>query len=1045
MMRLPYSPVAFIFQKILFACLGVLACSTHVYAQHQFFYKDVFDKYAGIEATPRCMVEDQDGFLWIGAQKGLYRFDGSLSRRVRFAPDDSLSDKNNDIRDLAIDNRQSILWLATSGGIFKYYLKSGISEHYSAEQFYARNEYTFPSCVSIYIDRQSFIWANFAAPGLSCIYNGGQGLQHYTCEPDSTPGEQKPPWANANSILCIAQDARQDSILWAGTKAGLIRFNRVTKKIRHFYYTLPDKLLESRANPMHHILPHVDGKIYLGTYNGGLLVFDPVFERFYHFLPHPESVHLPERKNNIDFLAPQSRTKLWVSNGKDLLLFDTKFRRFTKVAQNIDIDFIDQQGNFWGFGSGTLTLYHRGKNQINRIQYPDAEHFKVSDNLRLWEDTTAHKIYARVAGLSSIPVYDRLQNQWKLLTLAKPNKDKILGHVLEKTDRGLLVNDARQFYLLKPGAKKITPYPLSMPDNPGWIISMQSPDGNIYFTNTKGYLMVLKPGARDVDTYFRSHIGEPFSEHFLYPTVSGFDQRNRAWIICQGGFSIFDPATSQFIHIPNKPDPEHQFEQYRGFALDKTGRMWCEGANAIGWMNPDRPEQGIQERFDRTNGYALKDMAGGFFFDKKGMLWFNTADNLAKFDPTTRKLQLFEGFRNDHSSLLTGGELAFLNARGIGIIHPDSLQPNTEIPQPYIAWLKVFDKEKNLTGNLLAPEPLKLNPTENFFSIGFSALGFFNGSKLQFAYQLEGVDPKWVFPEPNVRLASYTGLKGGDYVFRLKVATSLGVWNETALEWPIHIGTPWWMTRWFKLLALGLSGLTLYILINNHLKQQKTLIENQRLLLEKEHTLRNERDRIASDMHDDLGAGLSTIRMLSLTAKYYTTTPEQIKRIDTIAQTAADVMEKMSEIVWVMNSKNDSLESTIAFICRYAGEYLDAHNIYLTYELPALRSAVVLSGIQRRNLLLAAKECLHNIVKHAEATEVRLLFSTHGFFHITIIDNGKGIPASILEAFKNGDKRLMGNGLHNLQQRMIALGGGVKISVHGITRIELQTGIKMAT
>jgi signal transduction histidine kinase len=374
-------------------------------------------------------------------------------------------------------------------------------------------------------------------------------------------------------------------------------------------------------------------------------------------------------------------------------------------------------------------------------------------------------------------------------------------------------------------------------------------------------------------------------------------------------------------------------------------------------------------------------------------------------------------------------------------MHPDSMRPDTAIPQPYIAWFKVFEKEQTLLGDLLSPREIRLKPEENFFTIGFSALGFYNGQTYRFAYKLEGFDRDWVYPEPGVRFAGYTGIKGGDYVFRLKVATSPGVWNEAALQWHIHVGTPWWATWWFRLAVLAAVLTATYYWMKSRFRHQQTLLENQRLQLEREQTLRQERDRIAAEMHDELGAGLSTIRLLSLVAKSQETDAHQLKRIEKIAQNAADVMGKMAEIVWVMNSRNDSLESFAAYVCRYAGEYLDTHNIYLLFEMPD--GKYILNSTQRRTILLAVKECLHNIVKHAGATEVKLYFVGNKRLKIIIADNGTGIPKEVLQRFQQRDPHLSGNGLYNLHQRMEKLGGKTTIENHHGTKITLDTGITL--
>jgi signal transduction histidine kinase len=264
------------------------------------------------------------------------------------------------------------------------------------------------------------------------------------------------------------------------------------------------------------------------------------------------------------------------------------------------------------------------------------------------------------------------------------------------------------------------------------------------------------------------------------------------------------------------------------------------------------------------------------------------------------------------------------------------------------------------------------------------------------------------------------------------VANSIGVWNENSLEWHIQVATPWWETTLFRLLVLAALVGAMYYVFRFRLQQQLIVLENQQLLLEKEITLRNERDRIAAEMHDDLGAGLSTIRFLSLLAKEKETDAVKAGRIDKIARSAAEVMEKMSDIIWVMNSRNDSLENFAGYFRRYAGEYLDTHGILLIFELPENLPPLLLSGEQRRALLLVLKECLHNVVKHAGASELHLQVSLNGCLEITLQDNGKGLPPTAENH---------GNGLSNIHRRVEALGGTARFENDNGVKVTLKTGI----
>ena len=162
-------------------------------------------------------------------------------------------------------------------------------------------------------------------------------------------------------------------------------------------------------------------------------------------------------------------------------------------------------------------------------------------------------------------------------------------------------------------------------------------------------------------------------------------------------------------------------------------------------------------------------------------------------------------------------------------------------------------------------------------------------------------------------------------------------------------------------------------------------------MLEKQQAVEKERTRIATDMHDDLGAGLSRIKFLSETIGIKKQKQEPIEdEISSIRNYTHEMIDKMGEIVWALNEKNDSLESIISYIRLFAVEYLSNNNLTCKVNLPAEISTIIVKGETRRNIFLSVKECLHNIVKHAGATEVDINISANHELVIRIHDNGKG-------------------------------------------------------
>ena len=182
-----------------------------------------------------------------------------------------------------------------------------------------------------------------------------------------------------------------------------------------------------------------------------------------------------------------------------------------------------------------------------------------------------------------------------------------------------------------------------------------------------------------------------------------------------------------------------------------------------------------------------------------------------------------------------------------------------------------------------------------------------------------------------------------------------------------------------------------------------------------------ERTRISKEMHDDLGASMTAIGLLSEVAKTRVD-PLAVPEVGKISAISAAMVTSMNEIIWSLNTRNDSLNGLIAYIRVYAREFMDNTSLTLKIEAEESPDEVTIRGVDRRNVFLTVKEALNNVVKHAHATEVTLRMAPHaipttgGIFHVDVCDNGQGFdPASLAHAHRNG--------LTNMQVRMQESGG----------------------
>jgi signal transduction histidine kinase len=256
----------------------------------------------------------------------------------------------------------------------------------------------------------------------------------------------------------------------------------------------------------------------------------------------------------------------------------------------------------------------------------------------------------------------------------------------------------------------------------------------------------------------------------------------------------------------------------------------------------------------------------------------------------------------------------------------------------------------------------------------------------------------------------------GNYNLRIKAMFPGGRYPEQELHYSFLINPPWWQTWWFRWGAVLLGVGLLALLIRNYYQRK---LARQKIYSEKQQAIEKERTRIATDIHDDLGSGLSRIRYLGETVKFKAAQKEDIRPdIEKIAVFSDEMVDKMNEIVWALNEKNDSLESIVAYIRAFAAEYFSNNNIPCTIQVPETIPVYIMKGETRRNIFLSVKECIHNIVKHAGATDADISMWVSDHLVIQIHDNGCGINWENLRPFSNG--------ITNVKKRMKDAGGSVQ-------------------
>jgi ligand-binding sensor domain-containing protein/signal transduction histidine kinase len=369
------------------------------------------------------------------------------------------------------------------------------------------------------------------------------------------------------------------------------------------------------------------------------------------------------------------------------------------------------------------------------------------------------------------------------------------------------------------------------------------------------------------------------------------------------------------------------------------------------------------------------------------------------------------------------GRLWFPTSKGFAVVNPEQMATNLVPPIVLMEELLV----DNVPPERAERGPVEIAAGKNRVDFHYTATSLTAPEKVRFKYRLEGLETDWQEAGTR-RLATYSRLPPGNYEFHVIACNNDGIWNEAGAVAAIKVLPFFWQTGWFLflsgagLVAAVFAAVRFVVTRRLHLKLAR---------LEREQMVQRERARIAKDIHDDLGANLTEIAILSELAQN-PDTPVADTRADLrkIVAKTESLTQMLDEIVWAVNPQRDTLENFVTYACTYAENFLHVGHLQCRLQLPPLVPDISLRTDVRHGLFLVVKEALNNVVKHAAASEVRIRMDMlPDEFIISISDNGKGFSAAPPVATEPGGGRTVaeGDGLGNMRHRIEGLGGRFEI------------------
>jgi signal transduction histidine kinase len=741
-----------------------------------------------------------------------------------------------------------------------------------------------------------------------------------------------------------------------------------------------------------------------------------------------------DNKGRVFILSGQKLFQ-YTGNGILKLYFDTH------LSENLNL-FIDSNDNFWltGKTSNQIYLIKNGElNRINLCQHAGRHTDTIAPVIRAVYEDRYRNIWMGTDGdgiLLNCP--DQVQ-----FNRADVGFTRCLewfdSHIWAGTfNNGIwkLSPDLAETERIRPDHFSNDIYFLDMASDAYgrlWIISRRGIEvidktGSVIFSKklscTIANFFTPSPGiiALVYDNnliMFKLSAGSPeiISHERYTPVATYLNTMDYYWLGNQFGLYRIskDQGYTPMVFDSNNPIYEKQVNHL----IFHHGKIWAATGNGI-------------ELF-KENGESLplpdflvplrEEMVYTLLSDKSGRIWFTGNRGLACIDEKKKHIVYFGSannlqsleFNNNACCFSPNGNMYFGGIRGVNGFNPQQFALDKPVPAVRLISLMVADtalaKGLPATGLKLQLARQAPNISGKVFCPDFS------GAQNQlFSFYLEGFHKEWGKPSNDASF-NFRDLPPGEYRLFAKNADALNNWSDPVEILLVSINPPFWKTWWFLVLMVSvIASVTAFIVKRiNSMRYRKRI-----LALEQQHAIEKERLRISKDMHDEVGASLTRISILSELARKQGGEPEKVEQvIGQISEIAGNVVDEMSEIIWAMNPRNDTLDGFAAYSRRYASSYLETADILISFHFTDPMPPLHMNAEIRRNVFLVIKEALHNIVKHAKARRVTLSIIFSGKqLCITLADDGVGID----DTHHPG-----GNSLINMKKRLDDIGGSFEL------------------
>lgn len=997
-----------------------------------------FERYSTDQGLSQSFVntltKDSAGFVWIGTQNGLNRFDGL--NFLTYYSDKSKAGalSNNYIWDIC-QGQKDKLWIGTKGAGLCLY------------QAHLNKFTSFPiDSLSNETTGQNSVRAIFKLKNSALLIATEEGLFSFDTINFKFKKLKNNQSGETLNLPVYSFHRVSDSEVLIGCLEQIFIYNEETEKL------YPVKNSTTIQGGIHAFAAYEKSDLWVGSGNG-LFQFKWIQDQdsldlIQHFQPdasRPDAI----TSSYISSLLFDEKNGLWIGTNDGLNFLNTQqieegFSHFKtdienqfSISNNLIYDILEvEPGVYWVATQDGVNQFSLNNSDFKKYKFNKEETGDCGTSAHgMIEDAQGTLLVCTEKGLTIIG------NNYSTLECLNKNsfpnmEDEFLVSISPgENDQFWIALRRGGFAKFKSGKNENTWEAFKLPAGKysqiGTNDLLADKNSNLWIASSG---LGLWKWDQITDTYysFTNSKGDSLSISGNYIFHLFEDHAERLWVsTADGGLCIMNRDAETFKCFKYDATNENSISSNMVLSVfeDSKNRIWACTADGLNLYS----EEGSFRRFYKKDGLP-NNLIYGMQEDSLGYLWLSTDQGLSKIKLDHENLTvknynkengLLNNEFNQHAFLkLKSGELVFGSKNGINYFKPSTLKGYEVIPKLVFTDFKIFNKSVSvnmeadqkefvLEQSINATSEIILPYNKNFIAFEYIGINFEEASSNQYAYLLEGLDEDWIYCGDR-KFANYPGLKPGTYTFKVKVANHDGLWTDAERAIKLVVKNPPWKT-WWAYLIYALSG---FLLVYGIFKYR--IYGIRKIEQTKQEERIKFRKKSAQDFHDEAGNQITKISLISEIAKRKSGDNEELKGLlDEVGTNIQNLRSGMRDFIWVLDPDNDNLFETLLRLQDFANgifEYAPIH--YRTIGIEEELKTIILPGNVRRHLLLIFKEVINNCLKYSKAQNAQLeIYQRKGIIILKFWDDGIGFDWDT----SNG-----GNGLRNIKTRAQKIGADVE-------------------